>query len=466
MELANETITLNGNTEIIVAKLPYLELTNLENDPEPVTLPNPNHYDLRIAGELTPGGKPLWYQHLPYKVKFSPGRSTDVLLIQWWAVPGLEQQYQQLKKDTDMAVRLKAITEILQGVNPQPPQPDVPIPEQYLRDIEITPPDKKIETKANALRLSDSQIPELLVTDEDPDLCGSSGCPRSIYGLRREVNGDGKISLKYKPLLEGGWKGSFYALDNVTNGYKDLLFNGNGGTSILKFDGVSYQEVECFSHEYKNLDDIQPTDCQQPVYALTSGRKLHDEDAEDAQATHKSAAVNPAIPEDAYTTDLYTKRPNSAVCCDTYLVIPDTPIKLRATGSVDTIVRQGFVTINLRLRMKLSEAKSGFWEYREAANEPLSFVCSVDNPNCAKVLDDLRRFRGPSGNWVVQHGASKRCENWTLTALYSVPPDYKHIRPGVDNTPAPIPLTIPALLTRYPSSGGAPCVNGVDTQQQ
>jgi hypothetical protein len=181
-------------------------------------------------------------------------------------------------------------------------------------------------------------------------------------------------------------------------------------------------------------------------------------------------ALPQAFPaKDGYTTDLYTKRPNSTTtCCETYIVIPDTQIKLRATGSVDGTVRQGFVTMHLQMRMELSEAKSGLHEYREAAHKWLVFVCKLDNPMCAKLPDlQFRLYLSPD-NWEIQHSGVARCEGWTLTGFY---PQYvKDLKtdPRLRRSSNAIPLsiTVPAFLTRSPYDVAEPCVNGVDTHQR
>lgn len=161
--------------------------------------------------------------------------------------------------DAIMAPWLKSITEVLQ--RPYTPLPEVPIPEQLWKDVGITPTNEERKGNANSLRLSDGRLPELLVEDTNPDFCGSgSGCPWSIYGLRSEVTSDGRASLKYKSLLES--QGGVYVLDSVTNGYRDLLIDGGYGGDVLKFDGTSYKVNECFSHDYKKLDDIHPSDCE------------------------------------------------------------------------------------------------------------------------------------------------------------------------------------------------------------
>jgi rod shape-determining protein MreB len=161
--------------------------------------------------------------------------------------------------DAIVAPWLKSITEVLQ--RPYTPLPEVPIPEQLWRDVGITPTNEERKGNANSLRLSDGQLPELLVEDTNPDFCGSgSGCPWSIYGLRSEVTRDGRVSLKYKSLLES--QGGVYVLDSVTNSYRDLLIDGGYGGDVLKFDGTLYKVTECFSHDYKKLDDIHPSDCR------------------------------------------------------------------------------------------------------------------------------------------------------------------------------------------------------------
>lgn len=40
------------------------------------------------------------------------------------------------------------------------------------------------------------------------------------------------------------------------------MIDGGYGGDVLKFDGTLYKVTECFSHDYKKLDDIHPSDCQ------------------------------------------------------------------------------------------------------------------------------------------------------------------------------------------------------------
>jgi hypothetical protein len=160
--------------------------------------------------------------------------------------------------DPDKAARLKSITETLQ--RPYTPYPEVPIPEQLWKDLGVAPTDTERKASANALRLSNGPLPELLVENSDPDVCGSSGCPWRIQGPQSEVNKDGKVAPKYKTLLES--HGAVYVLDSVTNGYRDLLIDGGDGTAIMKYDGTLYKAAECFSRGHNNLDDIRPSDCQ------------------------------------------------------------------------------------------------------------------------------------------------------------------------------------------------------------
>jgi ribosome biogenesis GTPase A len=194
-------------------------------------------------------------------------------------------------KDAIVAPRLESIIAILQRADSQP---EVSIPEQYWRDTGITPTDKeRTETSATALRLSDSRVPELAVYDCNPDYSGSSGCPMNIYGLRSEVIGDGRVSLKYKSLLEGPNGGSIHVLDSMTNSYRDLLVDGNWGASVLKFDGTLYKATECFSHDYKKLDDIHPSDCQSVGPSVAQPR-------DDAKLSNSVLA--PAAPTPSTTT--------------------------------------------------------------------------------------------------------------------------------------------------------------------
>jgi hypothetical protein len=161
--------------------------------------------------------------------------------------------------DQDRAAQLKLITEILRRNDPKP---EIPIPDQYWRDVGITPTDEQRKQSANALTLSNSQAPELLVENIDPDGCGSSGCTMNIYGLRSTAAQGSKSSFQYKLLLEShGGPDGVHILDSTTNGYRDLLIDGNYGASLLKFNGTSYEERECFSHEHNDSSHINSIKC-------------------------------------------------------------------------------------------------------------------------------------------------------------------------------------------------------------
>jgi TonB family protein len=137
------------------------------------------------------------------------------------------------------------------------------------RDIGIAPTDEERVENAEALRLSGNQIPELLIRDTDPGACGSgSGCPWHVYGLRQGQSNSGATSLRYVPLLEG--QGGVYVLAGMTNGYRDLLIDGGFGGSLLKFDGTTYETDQCFSHDYKSVENIRPTACRSQEAAASS----------------------------------------------------------------------------------------------------------------------------------------------------------------------------------------------------
>lgn len=161
--------------------------------------------------------------------------------------------------DSDLKARLLSIADILRRNDPKP---DIPIPQQYWHDAGIVPTAAEKSETAKTLRLSNSQVPELLVEDLDPDVCGSSGCPLNIYGLRTTVAQDGGTVRQYKLLIEGhGGPDSFHILDTMTNGYRDLVVDGSYEVSVLKFDGQLYKETECFSHDFKTVDNLQPVKC-------------------------------------------------------------------------------------------------------------------------------------------------------------------------------------------------------------
>lgn len=40
------------------------------------------------------------------------------------------------------------------------------------------------------------------------------------------------------------------------------MIDGGYGGDVLKFDGTLYRVTECFSHDYKKIDDIHPSNCQ------------------------------------------------------------------------------------------------------------------------------------------------------------------------------------------------------------
>jgi hypothetical protein len=158
-----------------------------------------------------------------------------------------------------MAAHLRLVIEVLHRDDPKP---TIPIPEQYWHDTGITPTDAEKTESAKALSLSDSQTPELLVENQNPDLCGSGGCPMNIYGLRNINAGESGVSRQYKPLLEShGGADGFHVLDTMTNGYADLLIDGSDAASVFKFDGAQYKEAECFSHDHNGLDNIQSVKC-------------------------------------------------------------------------------------------------------------------------------------------------------------------------------------------------------------
>jgi ankyrin repeat protein len=140
---------------------------------------------------------------------------------------------------------------------------DVPIPEQFWSDIGIKPTaEVRKYSSAQALNLSSGEPPALAVEVYDPDLSGSGGAPIGIYGLRSGVAKDGRAWRKYALLLNsyGGPQG-VHILDSTTNGYADLLIDASSGGSIFKFDGTSYKETECFSHDYNTLDNFRFINC-------------------------------------------------------------------------------------------------------------------------------------------------------------------------------------------------------------
>jgi hypothetical protein len=139
---------------------------------------------------------------------------------------------------------------------------EVPIPDQYWKDIGYSPTDAEKTGKALALRLSNNPAPELLVEDDSPDACGgSSGCPGVVFGLQNEVDDSNSIQKKYKSLLMAGPLRSIHALNNVTNGYKDLLIDKADDASIFKFNGTIYVASGCFSHDHNDISDLKQEAC-------------------------------------------------------------------------------------------------------------------------------------------------------------------------------------------------------------
>jgi hypothetical protein len=282
MRFVNEAIIINGKEEMVVAKLPHLRLTNVENNPVPVTLPDPDQYTFRIAGtypEECLHLEPAWQrkqhtqparQHLlpdPFeqhqrtqlhcdnlwyeKMAIYKGQQTDIKEVAWFVFPGLESQYQK-------AAVLNSVIETLQREDTS--LPEVPIPDQFWKDYSVIPTEEQRQTKARVLRLSNGEAPELLVEITDPGVCGSGGCPATLYGVR---------GGRYEILLGSDWRGSLREMKETTNGYKDLLLASRYVADIYKFDGTKYQPTDCFSREDSERPDywnppykLQPRACQ------------------------------------------------------------------------------------------------------------------------------------------------------------------------------------------------------------
>lgn len=152
------------------------------------------------------------------------------------------------------------LAEIIRVLHQPQGSREVPVPDKFWNDVGATS-DVRGNTSAYALSLSNSTSPEVVWVDEDPNVCGSSGCPQSIYGLHTDVAPDGSIVHHYKPLLSGDNRGSIHVLNTTTNRYRDLLIDGSDGASVYKFNGNLYTEVECFSHEHNDSDSLQTTNC-------------------------------------------------------------------------------------------------------------------------------------------------------------------------------------------------------------
>jgi hypothetical protein len=143
------------------------------------------------------------------------------------------------------------------------PLSEISIPELLWSDLRIAPTDPARKySHAFAMQLTNSQIPELLLQIYDPEFSGSAGSPIAVYERQPEAERGEKNSFHYRLLLNSvGGPGGVHILDSTTNGYKDLLIDGSDGGSELKFDGTTYKEAECFSHDHNNTNNIRLAQC-------------------------------------------------------------------------------------------------------------------------------------------------------------------------------------------------------------
>ncbi len=134
-----------------------------------------------------------------------------------------------------------------------------------------------------------------------------------------------------------------------------------------------------------NSPPTAATSEQQPPAGLAAPNLTPEEQAAFSRLEQYRVEPEPqaASAEDRFTTDLYTKSPDFCTSCGlTYLVIPETPIKLRARGQAYWFSGNPIVSINLSLMMEEGDHPDP--HYAEAATKELTFLCRVAEPDCAK----------------------------------------------------------------------------------
>jgi hypothetical protein len=109
------------------------------------------------------------------------------------------------------------------------------------------------------LMLGTSGQRQIVSVATDPSYCGSGGCSWDLIEENTKLN-----------LIEGE-QGALHKTESITDGYYDLLVEGKYTLSLYKFNGVIYQQAQCYSRSDGQLGSpAKLTPCTAVVGPVTT----------------------------------------------------------------------------------------------------------------------------------------------------------------------------------------------------